>query len=88
MNVHMQDGTTTFTYKLKWHIPNDLVDNIRGVERTYRISIEFRKLVQVGLCFASHRSTPYGSSGFDILYCLFAVMDQQQLSFAPQLGHH
>jgi hypothetical protein len=38
----------SITYKLKWFIPNELVDNIRGVERTYRISVEFRRPVKVG----------------------------------------
>lgn len=36
------------TYKLKWYIPNHLVDNVRGVERTYRVSIEYRHPLNVG----------------------------------------
>ena len=44
----LQGGATFTTYKVKWIIPNDLVDNIRGVERTYRVSVEYRKVVQVG----------------------------------------
>jgi hypothetical protein len=35
-------------YKLKWLIPNELIDNVRGVERTFRVSIEYRKPCVVG----------------------------------------
>ena len=35
------------TYRVKWIVPNHLVDNIRGVEKTYRISIEYRKPISV-----------------------------------------
>ncbi len=31
----------------QWYISTEQVDNVRGVERTYRISIEYRKPVQV-----------------------------------------
>jgi hypothetical protein len=45
----LQAGSSqSVTYKLKWCIATDQVDNVRGVERTYRISIEYRKPVQVG----------------------------------------
>lgn len=43
-----EQGQVVATYKLKWAIPNELVDNIRGVERTYRVSIEYRRPWQVG----------------------------------------
>ena len=49
-NVHTApDGSneTSVTYKIKWIIQNSLVDNIRGVEKTYRISIEYRKPISV-----------------------------------------
>ena len=49
-NVHTSpDGSTetAVTYKVKWIVQNSLVDNIRGVEKTYRISIEYRKPISV-----------------------------------------
>ena len=42
-------GASAVTYKVKWIIPNHLVDNIRSVEKTYRISIEYRKPISVRL---------------------------------------
>lgn len=35
------------TVRVKWYIPNELVDNIRGVEKTYRITIDYRKPLSV-----------------------------------------
>ncbi len=43
----LQASGATATYKLKWVIPNELVDNVRGVERSHRISVEFRRPVKV-----------------------------------------
>ena len=40
-------GACTVTYKVKWIVPNHLVDNIRGVEKSYKISIEYRKPISV-----------------------------------------
>jgi len=42
-------GAHSTTYKLKWYIPNELVDNVRGVERTFRVSIEVRSSVCGGI---------------------------------------
>lgn len=36
------------TYKVKWLIPNEHIDNIRGVEKSFRISIEYRRPIQLG----------------------------------------
>ena len=40
-------SASAVTYRVKWIVPNHLVDNIRGVEKTYRISIEYRKPISV-----------------------------------------
>ncbi len=42
--VRYMQGTTT--YRLKWYLRNDLVDNVRGVERSFRISIKYRKVLR------------------------------------------
>ena len=40
-------ASVSVTYKVKWVIPNELIDNIRSVENTYRISIEYRLPISV-----------------------------------------
>lgn len=42
---HSSSASTT--YKVKWVIPNDLVDNIRSVEDTFRITIDYRRPISV-----------------------------------------
>lgn len=44
----MLAGGPALTYKLKWFVANELVDNIRGVERSYRLSVEFRRPLRLG----------------------------------------
>ncbi|KAG1651847.1 hypothetical protein FOA52_002723, partial [Chlamydomonas sp. UWO 241] len=36
------------TYKVKWFIPNAVVDNIRSIENTCRITIDYRKPISFG----------------------------------------
>jgi hypothetical protein len=47
LHLSQAGSSQSVTYKIKWCIATDQVDNVRGVERTYRISIEYRKPVQV-----------------------------------------
>ncbi|KAL6762637.1 hypothetical protein V8C86DRAFT_613868 [Haematococcus lacustris] len=41
-------GAGTTTYRLKWFVASEQVDNVRGVERSFRISVEYRMPVKVG----------------------------------------
>ncbi|MEW5296934.1 MAG: hypothetical protein WDW36_000180 [Sanguina aurantia] len=41
-------GLPAVTYKVKWLIPNEHIDNIRSVEKSFRISIEYRRPIQLG----------------------------------------
>ncbi|MEW5315922.1 MAG: hypothetical protein WDW38_007319 [Sanguina aurantia] len=43
-----QIGSMAVTYKVKWLIPNEHIDNIRSVEKSFRISIEYRRPIQLG----------------------------------------
>eukprot|EP00798_Chlamydomonas_sp_ICE-L_P005982 gene5982-5274_t len=46
------------TYKVKWVLGNSLIDNIRSVERSYRISVEYRKAASGGA--TSHENNDLG----------------------------
>ncbi|EFJ52490.1 hypothetical protein VOLCADRAFT_102987 [Volvox carteri f. nagariensis] len=41
-------GAFSVTYRVKWIIRNDHIDNIRGVDRNYAVSVEYHKPVKLG----------------------------------------
>ncbi|GLC63393.1 hypothetical protein PLESTF_000031500 [Pleodorina starrii] len=41
-------GAFSVTYRVKWIIPNGHIDNIRGLDRGYAVSVEYHKPVKLG----------------------------------------
>ncbi|GIL45737.1 hypothetical protein Vafri_2896 [Volvox africanus] len=41
-------GAFSVTYRVKWIIRNDHIDNIRGLDRGYAVSVEYHKPVKLG----------------------------------------
>ncbi|GIL71927.1 hypothetical protein Vretifemale_2372 [Volvox reticuliferus] len=41
-------GAFSVTYRVKWMIRNDHIDNIRGLDRGYAVSVEYHKPVKLG----------------------------------------
>ncbi len=81
-----QGSEPVVTYRLKWFIRNDLVDNIRGVERTYRVSIEFRKHIRLGglvlkLPLRAGMRTDDAESHQNLIYRLNRHIGKRQASY-------
>lgn len=41
-------STVSVTYRLKWIIRNNHIDNIRGLDRSYAVNVEYHKPVKLG----------------------------------------